>query len=83
MENLQTQSPKIKDYTYQDFQETDEKDFRVKTLADERLIDSVPGLDETFEEDMFNFGDQDDLPDSDRILDCRAKGLDYDTCFDR
>lgn len=74
---------KVKDYTYQDFTPQDEKDFEVKTINDERLIDFAPGLDdeEEFEKSMHNFGDFEDLPDSDRETICRGKGISRQTCL--
>ena len=59
----------------------DEKDFEVKTLREEQLIDTVPELDELFEQDMYNLGNADDLPDSDRTLDCQTRGIDRRMCF--
>lgn len=64
--------------------EDDDKDFNVKTIRDEKLVDSIPGLDDEqeFEEEMYNFGDQDDLPDSDREMECQTKGINRKKCFD-
>lgn len=76
-------TPIIKDYTNQKFQEDDDKDFNVKTIAQEKLIDTVPGLDAGFDEDMYNFGDEDDLPYSDRVMECQAKKIGLDACFDK
>ena len=42
---------KVRDYSDQNFTPDDEKDFEVKTLREERLIDTVPELDELFEFD--------------------------------
>ena len=55
---------KIKDMSYMSYEEDDEKDFHVKTVADETLITPNGGLDdeEEFVCDMHNFGDSDDLP---------------------
>lgn len=72
---------KVRDYSGQNFTPNDEKDFEVKTLREERLIDYVPGLDDQFEQDMYNLGNADDLPDSDRILDCQTRGVDKRMCF--
>ena len=47
---------KVRDYSDQNFTPDDEKDFEVKTLREERLIDTVPELDELFEQDMYNLG---------------------------
>ena len=51
---------KVRDYSDQNFTPDDEKDFEVKTLREERLIDTVPELDELFEQDMYNLGNADD-----------------------
>lgn len=37
---------KVRDYSDQNFTPDDEKDFEVKTLREERLIDTIPELDE-------------------------------------
>ena len=66
---------KVRDYSDQNFTPDDEKDFEVKTLREERLID------ELFEQDMYNLGNADDLPDSDRTLDCQTRGIDRRMCF--
>lgn len=74
---------KIKDYRYQNFTPQDEEDFEIKTIDDERLIDTAPGLDDEqeFQKDMFNFGDFEDLPDSDRETICRGRGISRQTCL--
>ncbi len=66
---------RVKNYLYQDFQDDDEEDFEVKTMRDERLIDSLPERDDecAFDRDMYNFGEAEDLPDSDRAMDKRCK----------
>lgn len=65
----------VKDYSKQQYTDIDDKDFIVKPLKQMRLIDSIPGLDDEceFEKNMYNFGDEDDLPDSDRSTDRRCK----------
>ena len=72
---------KIREYSNQDFSPNDEKDFKIKTLQEDRIIDSIPALDELFEQDMYNLGNADDLPDSDRILDCQTRGINQRMCF--
>lgn len=59
----------VKDYTKQSYQADDEKDFHVKTIKDEPLIkvNSEQDDQEAMEDDLYNFGDEDDLPDSDRM----------------
>lgn len=53
----------------------DDHDFTIKPLKQMRLIDYALGLDDEclFEQDMYNFGDEEDLPDSDRAMDKRCK----------
>ncbi len=74
--------PQIKDYSQQRYQDIDDKDFIVRTITEEKLIDSVPLLDAEFDRDMYNFGDEEDLPDSDRLMQCQAKGINQESCFD-
>lgn len=67
--------PIIKEYGNQHHQNDDEKDFIVRTKPEDKMIDSLPERDNqcTFERDMYNYGDQDDLPDSDRAMDKSCK----------
>ncbi len=53
----------------------DEHDFSIHPLKQMRIIDLVPELDDEceFERNMYNFGDEEDTPDSDRATDCRCK----------
>jgi hypothetical protein len=53
----------------------DDKDFSIKPLKKMRLIDSILEIDDEceFEMNMYNFGDEEDLPDSDRAMDKRCK----------
>ena len=53
----------------------DDKDFTIKPLKQMKLIDSIMGLDDEceFEMNMYNFGDVENLPDSDRAMDKRCK----------
>lgn len=76
-------NPRVKDYSSQRFQINDDKSFEVKTIDNERLIDSIPGLDATFDDDMYNYGDMDDLPNSDREMQCRSKKVGYNECFNK
>ncbi len=68
-------NPIRKDYSKQKYIDIDDKDFIVKPLKQMRLIDTIFGLDDEceFEKNMFNFGDDEDLPDSDRAMDRRCK----------
>ncbi len=36
----------VKDYTHQYFQEPDDEDFEVKTLREDKIVDSIPGINE-------------------------------------
>ncbi len=65
----------IKDYSSYEYVDIDNKDFSIKPLKKMRLIDSLIGLDDEceFEKNMYNFGDEEDLPDSDRATDRRCK----------
>ena len=65
----------IKDYSSYKHFEIDDKDFSIKPLSKMRLIDALIGLDDEceFERNMYNFGDEEDLPDSDRATDRRCK----------
>ena len=65
----------IKNYRHSQTAEIDDHDFIVKPLKQMRLIDNINGLDDEceFNKDMYNFGDEEDLPDSDRATDRRCK----------
>ena len=56
------------------------KDFHVRVLKDERLIDSLEKRDAMFDEDMYNYGDMDNLPNSDKIIICQNKGIKQENC---
>lgn len=74
----------IKDYSEQSYEPDDDEDFEVRGPKDEMLIDRLPGDDaDEFANDMHNFGDENDLPDSDRTLSCRAKGTNSVICNDK
>ena len=68
-------SKKIIEYGNQHHHDDDEKDFIVRTKLEDLLIDSLPERDNQcpFERDMYNFGDAEDLPDSDRAMDKSCK----------
>lgn len=65
----------IKDYTKQKYQDIDDKDFIIKPLKQMKLIDSIFGMDDEceFEKNMYNFGDEENLPNSDRATNLRCK----------
>ena len=67
----------VKDYTKQSYQDIDDESFRVRSLKQSRPIKPVDGFDDEceFEKNMFNFGDEEDLPDSDRAADRRCKNF--------
>lgn len=73
--NRPTEKTIIKDYTHQHYTDIDDKDFIVKPLNRMKLIDSISGMDDEceFERNMYNFGDEEDLPASDRATDRRCK----------
>lgn len=85
MLNIEPRHVKIKDYSDQDYEEDDEKDFEIRTINEDRLIDPVPGLDDEqeFEADMYNYGEEEDLPDSDREAECQGKGIGRKRCLNR
>lgn len=56
------------------------KDFHVRVLKDERLVGTVQSLDSHFDEDMYNYGDMNDLPESDRIMICQQRGIKQESC---
>ncbi len=82
VENNERQNTEIKNFERQKYEDVDDKDFVVRTIDEIKLIDSVPGLDSEFDRDMYNFGDEEDLPDSDRLMQCQAKGIKQESCFD-
>ena len=64
-----------KDYSSYKYVELDDKDFIIRPLNKVRLIDTIMGGEDEceFEKNMYNFGDEEDLPDSDRATDRRCK----------
>lgn len=83
IENSEKRQTQIIDYSHRQYQDVDDKDFFVKTLHNERLIDFLPERDfpDSFELDMRNIGDDEDLPDSDRTMDCQTRGISKKDCF--
>lgn len=73
----------IMDYSHQYFQEPDEEDFEMKNFNEGKIVDPIPGVSEEqeFSEEMFNIGDSENLPDSDRVADCRTRGIRKKICF--
>lgn len=75
MINKRSSDTVVKDYHLQNIPNYDDNDFIVKPLSKMRLIDTFEGLDDEceFEKNMFNFGDEENLPPSDRSTDNRCK----------
>lgn len=76
---------KVKDYSNQAYHPEDEEDFEVKVPQEDRLIDEAPGLDDDreFAADMYNYGEEDNLPDSDREMNCQSAGISRKKCFNK
>lgn len=74
----------IKDMSNQSYRNDDEEDFHIKAVEKNTVTDYLPERDDerAFEADMYNFGDTDDLPDSDRIMECQSKGISQKKCLD-
>jgi len=55
--------------------DSEDSDFNIRPLKKMRLIDHIDGLDDEceFEQNMFNFGDYDNLPQSDQAADHRCR----------
>ena len=60
--------------------ENSNKDFHIRVLKNERLIDTIQGLDADFETDMLDVGNLDNLPNSDKIMICQQKGIKEKKC---
>lgn len=60
---------KIKDYSRPFYQDIDEKDFEVRTIAEGKIVNAAGADDEeTMEDNLYNYGDEDELPESDRAM---------------
>lgn len=61
-----------------------DKDFHIKNVEKNILTDSLLERDDksTFDADMYNYGDKENLPDSDRLMECQRKGIDQKKCLD-
>ncbi|MBQ8662187.1 MAG: hypothetical protein IJ482_07680 [Alphaproteobacteria bacterium] len=66
------------------YRRDDDKDFHIGSVEKNVLTDSLPERDDqrVFDADMYNFGEEDDLPDSDRIMQCQTKGISQKKCLD-
>ncbi len=73
-----------KHYPKTNFTEEDNKDFHISSVSANILTDPLPERDDelSFEADMYNYGDEDNLPDSDRIMQCQRKGIGQKKCLD-
>ncbi len=62
----------------------DVKNFHISEVDRNILTDYLPERDnaQTFAADMYNFGEEDNLPDSDRIMECQIKGISQKKCLD-
>ncbi|MBR4106291.1 MAG: hypothetical protein IKK52_03215 [Alphaproteobacteria bacterium] len=72
----ETQHTTIKDFSNSSYSDKfDDDNFRIRPLKKMRLIDTIDELDDEceFEKNMFNFGEYEDLPASDRALDKRCR----------
>ena len=51
------------------------KDFHVRVIEEDRLVPTVQLRDMDFDDDMHNYGDSENLPESDRLMVCQQKGV--------
>lgn len=60
----------IKDYSSQKYTTDDEIDFHIKTIDEEKIVNKNKGWedDDEFNCELYDIGDNDDLPDSDRQM---------------
>lgn len=56
------------------------KDFHVRVIDEERFVPTVQLRDMEFAEDMRNYGDVENLPESDRLMVCQQKGVKQTHC---
>lgn len=56
------------------------KDFHVRGLERGRLMPEVQQRDYDFAIDMYNIGDAENLPESDRLMICQQKGIKQTHC---
>ena len=56
------------------------KDFHVRVIEEDCFVPTVQLRDMDFEEDMRNYGDSENLPESDRIMVCQQKGIKQTHC---
>ena len=56
------------------------KDFHVRVIEEDRLVPTVQLRDMDFGDDMHNYGDSENLPESDRLMVCQQKGVKQTHC---
>ena len=56
------------------------KDFHVRVIKEDRLVPALQLQDTEFDEDMKNYGDDENLPESDRLMVCQQKGVKQTHC---
>ncbi len=74
---------KTGDFNGAQYRQNDDKDFHIGNVEKNVLTGSLPERDNqrVFDADMYNFGEE-DLPDSDRIMQCQTKGISQKKCLD-
>lgn len=56
------------------------KDFHVRVIEEDRFVPTVQLRDMDFDDDMRNYGDSENLPESDRLMVCQQKGVKQANC---
>lgn len=56
------------------------KDFHVRVIEEDRFVPMVQLRDMDFDDDMHNYGDSENLPESDRLMVCQQKGVKQANC---
>lgn len=56
------------------------KDFHVRVIEEDRFVPTVQLRDMDFDDDMHNYGDSENLPESDRLMVCQQKGVKQTHC---
>ena len=56
------------------------KDFHVRVIEEDRLTPTIQSRDADFYEEMYNHGEMENLPNSDRIMVCQQKGIKQTRC---
>lgn len=63
--------------------QTNIKDFHIKVLEDDRMLETIPAVDVGLDEYLEDYVSETDLPDSDRVMICQRKGLNIQRCLHR